>query len=177
MTSIPAIPNLVLIPDETQNDYKALYGIATAYAHSGLLISNYGKNSKQIEFTFPAIVCSSFAIELFLKFFLMLERAKSMGLPAKPKTGHKLVSLWDEITLEHKQLIAGMFRNDTGKPLLNAADKRIELFAGALDSIGEAPFVKWRYVYEFSEITLMSHGAIAEVLDALGNAAQHVLRR
>jgi len=39
------------------------------------------------------------------------------------------------------------------------------------------PFVKWRYVYELPEITLMSHGAIAEVLDALGHAAEYIMKQ
>jgi len=70
-----------------------------------------------------------------------------------------------------------MFGNSTGTPLLNAADRRIELFLEALTSIGDMPFVKWRYVYELPEITLMSHGAIAEVLDALGHAAEYIMKQ
>lgn len=176
MTSYPAIPSLVLIPGESKADYAAIYAIATAYAHSGLLISNHGNKTDRPEFSFPAIVCSSFAIELFLKFFLMLESAESEEPSSKSKSGHILGQLWKKIRPEHQALIAGMFRNNTGVPLLNASDRRIELFVEALTHVGDAPFIKWRYVHELVEPSLMSHAAITEVLDALGYAANYVMK-
>lgn len=176
MTSYPAIPSLVLIPGELQADYAALYAIATAYAHSGLLISNHGKETDHPEFSLPAIVCSSFAIELFLKFFLLLERAESEEPSSKHEFVHHLGDLWKKIRPAHQALIAGMFRNKTEVPLLNASDRRIELFVEALTHVGEAPFIKWRYAHELVGPTLMSHAAINEVLDALGYAANYVMK-
>lgn len=175
MTSYPAIPSLVLIPDESQTDYAALYAIATAYAHSGLLISNHAKERDQAELSFPAVVCSSFAIELFFKFFLMLERTESEEPSSKHESGHRLVQLWKKIRPDHQALIAGMFRNKTKVPLLDASDKRIELFVEALADVGDAPFVKWRYAHELVDPSYMSHAAITEVLDALGYAANYVM--
>ena len=70
-----------------------------------------------------------------------------------------------------------MFRNSTGTPLLNAADRRIHWFVEALTNIGDTPFVQWRYVYEWLETTLMSDGALAEVLDALGHAAEYIMNQ
>lgn len=157
-------------------DYAALYAIATAYAHSGLLISGHGKETDRPEFSFPAVVCSSFAIELFLKFFLMLERAESEETSSKHASGHRPGELWKQIYPAHQALIAGMFRNKTGVPLLNASDRRIELFVEALTHVGEAPFVKWRYAHELVDMTLMSHAAINEVLDGLGYAANYVMK-
>jgi hypothetical protein len=176
MTSRPAIPSLVLIPGESQVDYVALYAIATAYAHSGLLISDHGKETDRPEFSFPAVVCSSFAIELYLKFFLMLERAESEEPSSKQKLEHRLGELWKKIRPTHQALIAGMFRNRTSVPLLNASDRRIELFVEALEHLGEAPFDKWRYAHELVDATFMSHAAINEVLDALGHAANYVMK-
>lgn len=178
MTSQPAIPSLLLIPDESQVDYAALYATATAYAHSGLLISNHGKESDRPELSFPAVVCSSFAIELFLKFFLMLERAENEEHSSKHEYGHHLVELWKKISPARQELIAGMFRNKTGMPLLNASEIRIALFMKALTQLGEikAPFLRWRYPHELAEPTLMSHAAIIEVLDALGYAANYVMK-
>lgn len=167
---------LVIVPSGSPySDYSALYAIATAYAHSGLIISDHGQRASRLEFSFPAIVCSSFAIELFLKFFLMLGKLEGTKFPEKHKTGHHLHNLWEKICPEHQALIAGMFRNKTGIPLLNASDRRIELFIEALDQVGESPFVKWRYVHELISPTLMSHAAINEVLDALRNAASYVM--
>lgn len=177
MTSLPSIPVLILAPGESQVDYASLYAIATAYAHSGLLISDHGKETDRLVFSFPAIVCSSFAIELFLKFFLMLERAEREEPPSKQKSGHSLGALWKQIHPEHQALIAGMFRNGTGMPLLNASERRIELFLVALTEVGEAPFVKWRYAHELVDVTFMSHAAINEVLDALGCAANHTMKQ
>lgn len=177
MTPTPAIPTLVLVPDATHIDYGTLYAIATAYAHSGLLISNHGEKSDQFEFTFPAIVCSSFAIELFMKFFLMLDRYDAKSADQKYDSGHKLDTLWNKIKPDYQALIAGMFRNNTGVPLLNASDRRKELFMEALTDIGNTPFIRWRYAYEISETTLMSHGAVTEVLDALGYAAEYVMKQ
>lgn len=175
MTPHPAIPSLLLIPDESQLDYAALYAIATTYAHSGLLISDHGKETDQPVFSFPAVVCSSFAIELFLKFFLMRERADSEEASSKQEMGHRIGRLWEKIHPEHQALIAGMFRNRTGVPSLNASDMRIKLFTEALTHVGEAPFVKWRYAHELVGVTYMSHAAITEVLDALGHAANFVM--
>jgi hypothetical protein len=176
MTSQPPIPTLVFIPDNPYLDYPALYAIATAYAHSGLVISDHGKKADRPEFSFPAVVCSSFAIELFLKFFLMLEKAEDIESPEKHEYGHYISKLWKKIRPDHQALIAGMFRNKTGEPLLNASDRRIELFLEALSHVGDAPFVKWRYVHEFVDPTLMSHAAINEILDALGYAADYVMK-
>ena len=176
MTSRPAIPSLVLLPDESQVDYAALYAIATAYAHSGLLISEHGKETKRHALFFPAVVCSSFAIELFLKFFLMLERAESEEPASKHKPTHVLGELWKRICPAHQALIAGMFRNGSGVPSLNASDIQIKLFLEALTDVGKQPFVEWRYPHELVEPTFMSHAAINEVLDALGYAANYVMK-
>ena len=178
MPSTPANPVLVLIPSEVGAlDYKALYTIATAYAHSGLLISSHGEQTDRPEFSFPAIVCSSFAIELFMKFFLIFDKAGKDSADQKRVTGHILVELWSKIKPEHQRLIAGMFRNSTGTPLLNASDRRIVFFEEALTSIGKAPFLNWRYVHELSNSTIMSHGSITEVLDALGHAAEYIMQQ
>lgn len=177
MTSRPAIPTLLLIPDDSQVDFRALYAIATAYAHSGLLISDHGQTNDRVEFSFPAVVCSSFAIELFLKFFLMLERPDRNDLVLKQKSGHRLAELWKKILPVHQALIAGMFQNRTGVPLLNASDVRLKLYEDALINVGEAPFIKWRYAHELVGPTVMSHAAITEVLDALGCAANYVMKK
>lgn len=84
--------------------------------------------------------------------------------------------LWKRLKPEHEDLIAGMHQNPTGQPFTNALDRRKEFFLEALEDVGESPFVKWRYIHEVAEPTLMSHGAILKVLDALGHAADHVMK-
>lgn len=177
MSPTPAIPTLVLVPGQTHTDYKALYAIATAYAHSGLLLSNHGKQTDRMEFAFPAMVCTSFAIELFMKFFLMLDKADQDDAAPKHDNGHNLRKLWDKIKPDYQCVIAGMLGNSTGTPLLNATERRIALFVERLEGIGDTPFMQWRYIYESNAMSLMSHAAIAMVLDALGNAAEYIMKQ
>jgi hypothetical protein len=139
------------------------------------MLSDYAKKNDAFSFVFPAIVCSSFAIELFMKFFLALEKAGNDDANRKRETGHRLQNLWGRINKNHRGLIAGMFRNPSRVPHLNAEELRAELFEKALNEVGESPFVKWRYPYEIANVELMSHGAITEVLDALGFAAEYAM--
>jgi len=107
----------------------------------------------------------------------MLDRSDKKDAVPKHDSGHKLGDLWNKIKPDYQELIAGMFRNNTGTPLLNASNRRIALFIEALRSVGDNPFVRWRYAYEEPGNTLMSHGAVAEVLDALGRAAEYVMEQ
>jgi hypothetical protein len=176
MTSRPAIPLLVLIPGESKDDYRSIYAIAMAYAKSGLLISEEAQAMDQPEFVFPAVVCSSFAIELFLKAFIALENTEAEPASRRGITGHPLVKLWNKISPERQAVIAGMFRNPTGVPSLSAIGTRIMGFVDALDNLGLQPFVKWRYVHEFEDVTHMSHAALVEITDALSRAAIYVMQ-
>lgn len=116
-------------------------------------------------------MCFSFAIELFLKYFLMLDKAERDGLSPGHEYGHLLKLLWQKITLKHQALIAGMFPNEPGEPSLDSPDRRIELFEEALTNVGEKPFIDLLYPQEIVETTFILHIAINEVLDALGYAA------
>jgi len=175
MNEKPAIPSLVLIPGKSPDDYATIFSIASAYAYSGLLISEEGKQINHPELSFPAVVCSSFAIELFLKFFITLEISE--GSKVSKKRVHLLEDLWNQITDRRKAIIAGMFRNNSINPAEDATDRRIEIFLTALNSIGSesAPFVKWRYIHELKDMTIMSHAAIDEISSALNRAASYCL--
>lgn len=176
MTSRPAIPSLVLIPGGSKDDYRSIFAIAIAYAKSGLLISDEAQAMDQPEFVFPAVVCSSFAIELFLKAFIALENTEGEPTSRKGITGHPLVKLWNKISPARQALIAGTFRNSTGEPSLNATEARIKSFVDALINVGLEPFVKWRYVHEFESVTHMSHAALVEISDALSRAAIYMMK-
>lgn len=173
----PAIPTVFLLPTDDPHDPEALYAIATAYAHAGLIVSAHGKESDQIAFTFPAIVCSSFALELFLKFFQMVDLIERGEITQKIKFDHTIPGLWGKITPSHKAIIAGMFQNNTGKPYTTGHEIRLRLFEEALGQLGTQPFVQWRYAHELKGPRLMSHGAISIVVDALGHAAAFVFNQ
>lgn len=172
----PAVPTLFVIPGDSHLDFRALYAIASAYAHAGLIVSEHGHRNQEVEFTFPAVVCSSFAIELFLKFFLMVDRVERGDASSRFDFGHTIPDLWGKVTPPHKALIAGMFRNSTGQPNTSAPEVRLRLFEEALDFLGAKPFVEWRYVHELASPKLMSHEAINLVLDAFGHAAQYIVK-
>lgn len=172
----PAVPSLLLVPGDSRLDFTALYGIATAYAHAGMIVSDHGHRTKHPEYAFPAVVCSSFAIELFLKFFLMVDRVERGDTSQQPDRGHTIPSLWSKVTQRHKLLIAGMFKNDTGEPHTTGPEIRLQMFEEALAYLGDKPFVQWRYVHELAEHKLMSHEAINLVVDALGYAAAYLVK-
>lgn len=174
MSSKPAIPTLLLIPGDIF-DAPALFAIATAYAHAGLLVSAAGKKDDRMEMAFPAVICSSFAIELFLKLFVLLANPPPAG-SKPPKLGHDLGDLWGKVHPDHKRLVVGKFRSPEGSAVPSLQDVRVHLFEEALVYVGQSPFVKWRYVHELGDMQLLSHEAITLVLDALGHAAEEFLR-
>jgi hypothetical protein len=173
----PALPSLVIIPDNAPNDYKALYFVAKAYAESGLILNERASSTKCMEFAFPSMVCSGFAIELFLKFFLVIADADAKIYRKAGHRGHKLVDLWGKVDLCYQEIIVGMFRNDSGKPYTNALDRRIEMFVKTMRSIGNQPFVEWRYVHEMTQPAMMQHGPLAEILNALWSAAEFTMNQ
>ena len=177
MQTRPAMPLLVLIPGDDRVDLDAIFATAGAYAKAGLLISDHGHRCDEPVFAFPAVVCAGFAIELYFKFFLMLEHVESGNAAEVQTKGHNLPTLWGMLQPEHQVLIAGMHRNKSGEPLSTALELRMELFSKSLSEIGNSPFLKWRYVHELIDIGHMSHAVIQEVLDALESAASYVKQR
>jgi hypothetical protein len=174
MSAKPPIPALLVIPGD-ENDFAAVYAIATAYAHSGQMLNAHAERRDEIVFTFPAMVCSSFAVELFLKFFLTLDNAENPTLPQDDRKGHYLIKLWERIKPIHQNLIVGMFRNPSHSPISAGLGTRKTLLLEAMQFIGAQPFVEWRYAYEIQQPKMMSQGAVTEVLDAVGYAAEHVM--
>lgn len=175
MSTKPPIPALLIVPGN-EHDFAALYAIATAYAHAGQMLNEHAEHTKQLTYTFPAMVCSCFAVEIFLKFFLTLDNADNPTLPQQDRTGHYLIKLWERIKPAHQNLIASMFRNPSRIPSAAGLDTRKTLLLQALNGIGAQPFVEWRYAYEIKKPKLMSQGAVSEVLDAIGYAAEHVMK-
>jgi hypothetical protein len=175
MSKKPAIPALVIVPGD-EHDFSSLYAIATTYAHSGELLNKHAAATNQLTFAFPAMVCSSFAIELFLKFFITLENSEKPTAFQNKRRGHYLQDLWERINTNNQGIIASMFRNPTHLPIETDIATRKSLFLEALADIGRDPFVEWRYPYEIKNPSLMSQAAITDVLDAVGYAAEHVMK-
>ncbi|CAN7193766.1 hypothetical protein [Acidovorax sp. Leaf78] len=175
--SVPAIPSLVFVPSEDPYDPEALYAIATAYARAGLLVSDYGKRCEEMALTFPAVVCSSFALELFLKFFLMVDLIDRGESSEKVSFGHAIPPLWSKVAPAHKTLIGGMFGHLNPEPYSTGPDIRLESFERALETLGKQPFVQWRYAHELKGPQLMSHATISLVVDTFWRAAAYIVQR
>jgi hypothetical protein len=176
MSSQPAVPCLLLVPGDQEENYKSIFGIATAYADSGLLLNNHAKSLDRMDLVFPAVVCTGFAIELFLKFFISLNNSSKDDPEQKRLGGHKLNDLWGRVNQEHQHLVVSMFRNNSHTPTFNAIETRTKIFNEAFAEIGDSPFLDWRYAYESLQPRLMSHSALTEVLDALGYAANYIMK-
>lgn len=154
--------------------YLIMYSIANAYGCSGNLVESHGVARDEIAFTFPATVCQAFAIELLLKFFLVVDFPEICGkkdlrkhnVTFKPpgSKGHGYSALWDMILPSYQDKIAKQAR-------VNKQQFRQQLLA-----IGDDPFVKWRYVHEEDGIHLLPLGMIKQVADALGYAAESVMK-
>ena len=142
----PKIPMLVTLPQE--NDYEGIFAIARAYAHSSQILDGHADQHDRIDLFFPSVICAAFALELYLKFFVVLANCQDQTRKCKPH-GHSIKVLWSLLTDEHKNAIAGMFRHDLPEPLFTGIEIRRRVFEDALFSIGDEPFKNLRYLYEF----------------------------
>ncbi|MBC7705452.1 MAG: hypothetical protein H7274_16085 [Rhodoferax sp.] len=173
----PAIPELVLIPDGDDNtDYSTVRAVGIAFAHAGIHLSDIGEHTGQPVMAFPAIVCSSFAIELLLKFFIKVDRADQALPPQKRIEGHQLDVLWRRLSPAHQALVVSRFGNPQGIPVKDVKPAHVKQFVDALQRVGRQPFVTWRYPHEIEAVAFMSHVGVSEVVSALGHAADQVMR-
>lgn len=163
---------LIVIPDESPM-FHSIHMIACTYAHSGTLLERHGDTCSIGAFLFPAVVCQSFAIELFLKFFLVVDHPSIISkedlvkhnINFKPKgsKGHGYSALWDMIQPHHQTKIAAK------------AKVGIRGFRQLLLDIGDDPFVQWRYVHEERDMKMLPLELIKQVTDALGYSAQDLM--
>lgn len=173
----PAIPELIWIPgDDDNTDYSTVKAVGIAFAHAGIHLSEIGERKEQAVMAFPAIVCSSFAIELLIKFFIKVDRADKALPPLKRVEGHQLDLLWGRVSPAHKALIVSRFRNPQGIPVKDVKPAHLKQFVDALQRVGRQPFVTWRYPYEIKAVAYMSHLAVSEVVSALAYGADQLMR-
>jgi hypothetical protein len=124
----------------------------------------------------PVIMCRSFAIELLLKFFLVLPHPtvmkygelRALGVDLR---GHPYSSLFDRIPMQFQDSIAATFSGLSGQSS-TAAD-----FRSTLVSLGDDPFVAWRYVYEKDDNQYLNFELFNQVTDALGTSAERELKK
>lgn len=155
--------------------HRVLFNLADCYNQTAEMALSDISSTGNADYAAPAIMCRSFAIELLLKFFIVVEHplAKSkaeldsLGVNLR---GHPYSELFDRINTPHQALIARKHAERAGTPTTPA------VFRQLLISTGDKPFVDWRYVYEGSGYRYFDMALFAFLADSLGIAAQEVTR-
>lgn len=166
--------NLLIIPGDVPM-YKDMFHIAATYNKSAKLIIQHSEKQEDVAFMFPSIVCQTFAIELLLKFFILVEHSnilcrddlKKYGLNfgKKGSNGHAYDVLWDLIKPKYQELISLHYSNS----LVGVGFDRN--FRKALELIDPNAFTSWRYIHEGNEPKFMHHELTERVSDVLLSAA------
>ena len=166
---------MLVVQDLETPMFETMFTLACAYNESArLILENEDKN---ISFVFPAAMNFAFSIELFLKFFLILDypeiRSKEdlVGNRINLIKGHSLSALWDSVGIDYKNEIVSKYQ-EIHKEFMSDSKFREFLALELYDN----PFVKWRYVYEEDEgINVLNLDLIKKVNDSLGYSANFFL--
>lgn len=168
-----SMPNIdeILSKVGTRTLNSALFNIAHAYARSGDMASTAIIQTKDADFSAPAIMCKSFAIELLLKFFLVIpyptaQTKADIDAVGVDLRGHKYSELFDRIHASYQEKIANSFSNISGRPT------NVSEFRPLLLTLGDDPFVFWRYIYEKNGMSTIDIPLLENVLFAMGKAAE-----
>lgn len=157
--------------------YEDIFHIAYAYNRSAKLVSQESERVENAAFLLPSIVCQAFAIELFLKFFLLLDypnikskkdidSAQNLTL-SKAMKAHLYEHLWDAINIEYKEVVSKHYSN-----ALNIKAS-VSDFRKALVDIDSNSFVNWRYIHEEESFKFMHPELTEKLSDVLLSAAFH----
>lgn len=153
--------------------YESIFTFACTYAHSANLIETHGEETDKVAFLFPATVCQAFAIELFLKFFIVVDHPaicckddlKDHDISFQ-KLGHSCSKMWDAVPAHHQAEVVKHYKERSGASI---SEKQ---FRERLLEIDDNPFVKWRYVHEENGFSFLRQDQLKLVTNALGYAAQ-----
>lgn len=151
---------------------STLFNFAHAYERAGRLAWQALAESTDADFAAPAVMCQSFAIELLLKFFIASAHPDARTFAALTSDGVKLKSrshsnldLWDRVSAEHQAAVAATYARLILSPVTPHD------FRDALATLGEDPFVQWRYVYEHDGVRHLDTLLLNRLSDALGETA------
>lgn len=159
-------PTLLLIPDSTEPKYINLFKIACSYNLSANLIKKQFDGENNAAYLFPSIVCQSFAIELFLKFFIFFDAEKNNTVSKLLKNlGHDFSKLWNRISYEYQELISIHYRNAPKSNNITGG------FEEGLSTIGNDSFIKWRYMHEIENYEFMHLDHTSLISNVLFSAA------
>lgn len=174
----PKIENLVqkaLAGAKPRPLHRVLFNLAICYNQTAETALNQIATRGNADFAAPAIMCRSFAIELLLKFFIVVEhpevttKAELDALEVELR-GHPYSLLFDRINGNHQSLIAEKHSVRTGRATNPAR------FRDLLIDLGDDPYVGWRYVYENKGPKHLDVSLLASITESLGLAAQDATR-
>lgn len=117
---------------------SVLFNLAHAYARASDKSWSAIFSENDADFMAPAIMCQSFAVELLLKFFIIIDHPDAqtkadldaLGINTY---GHPYSKLWDRIASTHKKNIAESFSSISGQRTNEAKFREI------LVQIGDEP--------------------------------------
>lgn len=164
-------PLLIISDGDNVND---IFHIASAYNRAGRLIDDESVKTDDYSFIFPSIVCQSFAIELFLKFFIYFDKKQfelEREFSNKSKLGHKFTNLWDKVSDTYKNEISVHYTNASK---INTSPNEMR---SLLIKVDENSFVTWRYPYENKGFTNMHIDDIKLISDVLHSASYQVIKK
>jgi hypothetical protein len=156
--------------------YKTMFRLARTYEQSGHLVFSHGETNRNADFAAPGIMCYSFAIEILLKLFLVLDFPTATSKQELKQSGinldgHSFSILYDRIRTGYQHEIADSFSK------LTTQKASPELFREKLIELGDQPFVEWRYVYEKSSFRFMDRPLLEFVTHSLGKTAEVHMKR
>jgi len=168
--SMPNIDEL-LSKAGTRTLNSALFNIAHAYSRAGDMASSAIFQTRDVDFAAPAIMCKSFAIELLLKFFLVIpyptaQTKADIDAVGVDLHGHKYSEIYDRIQPSYQKKIADSFS------IIANSLTDTNTFRTQLQNLGDDPFVFWRYIYEKNNISTLDIPLLENVLLAMGKAAE-----
>ena len=153
--------------------FETMFSMACTYNSSSRILRDKINKEDKYKFFFPSVICYSFSIELFLKFFHLIDFPEVFTKKYFTKfniniKAHSLSTLWDSLNINYKEEIVGQFRGVGGF----ARDVN-EFREVLVTELGDDPFVKWRYIHEEEEgHYYLSLDMVSNVNDALGYCAQ-----
>lgn len=160
---------------EPRYAYSTIFNFAESYNQTAEMALARMNLTTNADFIAPAIMCRSFAVELLLKFYLVIDyplvkNASELEPHGISLHGHKYSNLFQKIKQEYKTKIANKFSGVSG------VKTTPEQFENHLLTLGDQPFVQFRYVYEEASHKYLNFELLSQVVDALGLTAQDLVR-
>jgi hypothetical protein len=158
--------------------YKVLFRQATSYGSSAKLLSELVLVSNNPDFVAPVLMCKVFAVELLLKFFLVVDYRKIYSrkdlethhISFRGPFEHEYEALFDRIPRKHRTAIIKAFSKIVAKA---TSEKEFCVILSAF----EDGFIKWRYIHEEEHQKFLGMRLLGQIGDALWSYANlQVLR-